>query len=92
MDALVDTSPNAESTSSYEGRYYWWDKIRSDVRRYCRACLVCASRIDQGCALKPQLQPILIDGPFHRVGVDVLQLPLTYENNQHAIVFMDYLN
>ena len=72
-------------------KYYWWDKMRADIRHYCRACLVCASRTGQGRALKPQLQPIPIGGPFHRVGVDVLQLPLTYEGNQYAIVFMDYL-
>ena len=72
-------------------RYYWWDKMRADIRRYCRACLVCASRSGQGRTLKPPLQPIPIGGPFHRVGVDVLQLPLTYEGNQYAIVFMDYL-
>ena len=30
-------------------------------------------------------------GPFHVVGVDVLQLPPSYQGNQYAIVFMDYL-
>ena len=50
-----------------------------------------ASRTGQGRAFKPQLKPIPIGGPFHHVGVDVLQLPLTYEDNQYAIVFMDYL-
>ena len=36
------------------------------------------------------LQPIPIGGPFHRVGVDVLKLPLTYDGNAYAVVFMDY--
>ena len=72
-------------------KYYWWDKMRADVRKYCRACLVCASRTGQGQVLRPQLQPIPVGGPFHCVGVDVVQFPLTYEGNQYAIVFIDYL-
>ena len=72
-------------------RYYWWGRMRTDVREYCRSCLTCASRTGQGQAPRPHLQPIPVGGPFHRVGVDILQLPLTYEGNQYAIVFMDYL-
>jgi transposase InsO family protein len=37
------------------------------------------------------LQPIPVGGPFHTVGVDVLQLPRTLDGNQYAIVFVDYL-
>ena len=29
--------------------------------------------------------------PFHRVGVDVLQLPLSHEGNQYTVVFMYYM-
>lgn len=65
--------------------------MRADVRRYCRACLVCASRTGQDRVLRPPLKSIPVGGPFQCVGVDVLQLPLTYEGNQYAIVFMDYL-
>lgn len=32
-----------------------------------------------------------IRGPFHRLGVDVLQLPLTEAGNWYVEVFMDYL-
>ena len=65
--------------------------MHSDVRKHCRSCLACASRKGPGRALHPKLQPIPIGGPFHRVGVDALQLPLSHEGNQYAIVFMDYL-
>ena len=40
---------------------------------------------------RPKLQPIPVGGPFHTVGVDVLQLPRSLEGNQYAIVFVDYL-
>ena len=32
-----------------------------------------------------------MQGPFHHVGVDVLQLPVSARGNKYAIVFMDYL-
>ena len=72
-------------------RRYWWPGMRADVRKYCRSCLVCASRKGSGHTNRPALQPIPVGGPFHRVGVDVLQLPLTLDNNQYAVVFIDYL-
>ena len=35
--------------------------------------------------------PIPVKGAFHRVAVDVLQLPLTLSGNKYVIVFTDYL-
>ena len=40
---------------------------------------------------RPKLQPIPVGGPFHTVGVNVLQLPCSLEGNQYTIVFVDYL-
>ena len=70
---------------------YWWYGMRTDVRRFCRGCLNCASRKGPGRALCPPLQPIPVKGPFHRVGVDILQLPLTSSGNKYIVVFLDYL-
>ena len=61
-----------------------------DVRRHCRGCLVCATRKGPSRRAQPPFQPLPIGGPFHRVGVDVLQLPLSFEGNKYAVVFMDY--
>ena len=69
---------------------YWWNRMHADIRQQCRTCLTCASRKGPGRSVHPFLQPILVGGPFHRVGVDVLQLPLTFSGNQYAVVFMDY--
>lgn len=69
---------------------YWWRGMRADIRRHCRRCLVCASRKGTGQRTRPPLQPIPVGGPFHMMGVDVLQLPLSYQGNQYAVVFMDY--
>ena len=72
-------------------RSYWWQGMRSDVRKYCRSCLTCATRRGVGRATHPPLQPIPVGGPFHCVGVDILKLPLTYDGNQYVLVFLDYL-
>ena len=70
---------------------YWWKTMRSDVRKHCRLCLICASRDGPGRPLHPSLQPIPVGGLFNHVGVNVLQLPPTYNGNCYAIVFSDYL-
>ena len=65
--------------------------MRSDVCRYCRSCLTCASRRGTGRKIHPPLQPIPVGGPFHRIGVDILKLPQTTSGNQYVVVFVDYL-
>ena len=32
-------------------RYYWWKGMRADVCKFCRSCLVCASRKGTGIGL-----------------------------------------
>ena len=65
--------------------------MRADTRRYCHSCLVCATRKGAGRSSHPPLQSIPVGGPFHRVGVYVLQLPLTETGNRYVVVFLDYL-
>ena len=64
--------------------------MRRDIRRWCEACLTCASR-QVGQTVRPPLTPIPVAGPFDRVGVDVLKFPRSASGNQYAIVFVDYL-
>ena len=47
-----------------------------DVEKHYRSCLECVSRRGSGRS-NPPLSPIPVGGPFHRLGVDILQLPLT---------------
>ena len=70
---------------------YWWKGMRADVRYFCRSCLVCASRKGTGRKRRPPLQSIPVGRPFEMVGVDVLQLPLSNQGHQYAVVFLDYL-
>ena len=71
-------------------KHYWWPRMRSDITAWCRACLTCATH-HVGRAVKPPLTPIPVSGPFDRVGVDVIQFTKSYQGNQYAVVFVDYL-
>ncbi len=72
-------------------RHVWWRGMKNDVTAFCRACLVCASRKGGRKTFRPPLTPIPVGRPFHRVAVDILQLPLTTQGNCYVAVFMDYL-
>jgi len=69
---------------------YCWNRMHADIGQHCRSCLTCTSRKGPGRSACPYLQPIPVGGRFHRVGVNVLQLPLTFSGNQYAVVFIDY--
>ena len=71
-------------------RHYWWLGMRKDNSCWSRGCLTCTSR-SVGRLVKPPLAPIPVGGPFDRVRVDVLQLPLTQHENHYMVVFMTYL-
>ena len=71
-------------------KHYWWPKMRSDIRNWCNGCLVCATR-QPSRAVHAPLNSIPVEGPFHRVGVDVIQFPKSQSGNQYAVVFADYL-
>ena len=81
----------ARSMYNTLARRYWWEGMYGDVHCYCRACLTCASHNGTGRRHRAPLQPIPVSGPFERVGVDIMKMPLTERGNQYVIVFMDYL-
>ena len=41
---------------------YWWDGMKSDVRRQCRSCVTCCSRTGSPRKSKPPLKPIHCSG------------------------------
>ena len=69
---------------------YWWRGMCGDVEKFCRACLECVTRRGIGRSVRPPLATIPVGGPFHRMGVDVLQLPVTESGNKYVVVFADY--
>ena len=72
-------------------RHFWWPTMRRDITKRIRACLTCATR-QPGRATKSPLTPIPVGGTFDRVGVDIIKFPTSYDGNQYAVVFVDYLS
>lgn len=63
----------------------------ADVYKYCKGCLTCASYRGGGRRTVPPLRPIQVGEPFERVGVDILEMPLTEKGNRYVVVFLNYL-
>ena len=38
-------------------KHYWWPKMRADICKWCRSCLVCVTR-QAGRVVQPPLTPI----------------------------------
>ena len=72
--------------SSIGGKECIWD-----TQEHSRGCLTCVSYDRAGRRMKPPLLPIPVGGPFHRIGIDIMELPLTVHGNKYVIVFMNYL-
>ncbi len=65
---------------------YWWRGMCGDVERFCKTSFECVSRKGSGRAVRPPLMTIPVGGPFHRMGVDVLQLPVTESGNKYVLI------
>ena len=70
-----------------------WPRMRANISEWCQGCLAYACVTHQpGRAVQPPLTPISVEGPFHWVGVNVIQfMKSPHSGNQYAIVFTDYL-
>ena len=57
--------------------------MRQDIIEWCHAYLVCATH-SVGKPIRPFLTPIPVNGPFDKIGVDVLQLPKSSSGNRYT--------
>ena len=64
--------------------------MRTDIHRWCSGCLVCTTHQPSRPTHTP-LNPIQVEGPFHRIRVDVIQYLKSQSGKQYAVVFTDYL-
>jgi len=67
---------------------YFWPQMFADIRTHIQHCDICQKQ------KKPNtveaLHPLPVEQPFDRVGIDLLQLPLTPHGNKYIIVATDY--
>jgi hypothetical protein len=68
---------------------YYWPQLGEDVKKYIQTCDVCQRRGPSN--RREELIPIPVQGPFHRIGIDIKgPLPITSNGNRYIIVAMDY--
>ena len=67
----------------------YWISMARDVAQYCRECTKC-----QQCKLSmPQCAPLTstpIGQPWQMIAVDILEVPITSNNNRYLLVVQDY--
>ncbi len=81
-----------EKTYLKIGSRFFWPGMYSDIERWCKSCVTCATKKTPRNLPKAPLQPIPVEGPFDRVAVDVLgPFPTSEKGNKYVIIFADYL-
>jgi hypothetical protein len=70
---------------------YFWPTMLQDVTNWCKSCQLCAARKRPKKYIKAPLKPIVVDGPFSILAMDILELPKTTAGNRYILVCVDYL-
>ena len=79
-------------TEAYLRQRYWWFSMHNDVIEFCRGCTTCATLKPPVPKPKAPLHPIAVEGPNHRVGLDIIgSLPESRNGNRYILVMVDYL-
>ena len=94
MEALHDT-PDAghlgvDKTWERCNKEMYWPGMYTEVRDYCKRCLVCQQV--KFTPTRPPLHNVPIGKPWSTVGVDVLEVPSSRQGNRYLIVFQDYFS
>jgi len=77
-----------DSTFNKAKQRYYWPQMFEDIRTHNQHCAICQKQ--KRPHTKEALHPIPVEEPFDRVGIDLLQLPLTTSGNKYVIVATDY--
>jgi hypothetical protein len=68
---------------------YYWPQMGEDVKEYVKTCDICQRR--GPIKRREELHPIPVQGPFHKIGIDIKgPLPITSNGNRYILVAMDY--
>ena len=79
----------ADKTLSRLQTEAYWAGMSVDVEKYCRECIVC-QRCKLSMPQKAHMSSVPIGKPWEMVAVDVLQVPISYQNNHYLLVVQDY--
>lgn len=68
---------------------YWWPQIYDDVAYWCSRCIICKKRKPPIKTPKAPLKPILPEGPWDIVAVDVCSFNVGNALKRDLVVFVD---
>ena len=69
---------------------FYWNRMRRDVRDWCKKCPTCNRHKTQQQNRAP-MQPIYTGEPFERVALDIIgPLPKTDRNNRYILTVVDH--
>ncbi|GBM01883.1 hypothetical protein AVEN_219001-1 [Araneus ventricosus] len=64
---------------------FYWDRLRSDVRNWCRECQACGARKEPKTRTKGRLKRYNVGAPFERMALDILGLfPIKTKDNREG--------
>ena len=91
-DGMLGGHLSARKTLRRISKKYYWPNLEEDVKDWCKACQICASRRDTGRKPKVPLKPMPIAlAPMEQTAMDIVgPLPLTRSGNKYILVFSDY--
>ena len=72
-------------------RRFYWPGLQSDVRTWCRWCVICAKRKPTHGRHRGLLKQSVATAPMERIVIDILgPLPKTVSGNEYIIIISDY--
>jgi hypothetical protein len=76
----------SQRTSDYIRRWYWWQRIYSDVEKYCRSCEICTRSKGECRAPVGKLHPLPIAmRPWESIGMDFIGLFLEVDGFNYSM-------
>ena len=79
----------AEKTVSRLRHLGYWVGMLQDAERHCQECSTC-QEVKPPTPSRAPLTNVPIGQPWEMVAVDILQLPLSCQNNKYLLVIQDY--
>ena len=67
----------------------YWVGMAQDVERYCRECTIC-QKSKLAMPTQAPLRNIPIGRPWQMLAVDILEVPVSRNNNRYLLVIQDY--
>ncbi len=84
--------PGKEKTYKQTQIKYYWIHMKKDIYNYVDNCQKCAETKGSKRSSSPMLNYPVPDGPWKRVNIDTLELPVSENEFKYLLVAIDYFS